>query len=93
MNMGIFEFVLGIVLIATIGGIIKARYGIRTDQWGNETQADADPRTNAENDRLRSEIGSLKERIQVLERVITDSESSSTRLDREIEQLRDKNHV
>lgn len=93
MNMGIFEFVLGIVLIATIGSIIKARYGIRTDQWGNESHAEVDPRTSAENDRLRSEIGSLKERIQVLERVITDSESSSRRLDREIEQLRDKNHV
>jgi septal ring factor EnvC (AmiA/AmiB activator) len=91
--MGIFEFVLGLVLIATIGGIIKARYGIRTDQWGNETKVDADPRTQAENDRLRAEIGSLRERIQVLERVITDSESSSTRLDREIEQLRDKTHV
>jgi septal ring factor EnvC (AmiA/AmiB activator) len=93
MNMGVFEFVLGIILIATIGGIIKARYGIRTDQWGNETQVDAEPRAKAENAQLRAEIGSLKERIQVLERVITDSESSSTRLDREIEQLRDKNHV
>jgi len=91
MNMGVFEFVLGIILIGTIGGVLKARYGIRKDQWGNETYAD--PSADAENARLRSEIGSLKERIQVLERVITDSESSSTRLDREIEQLRDKNHV
>ena len=91
--MGYLEFILGIVLIATIGGVLKARFGVRKDQWGNESQAEADPRTRSENDRLRSEIGSLKERIQVLERVITDSESSSTRLDREIEQLRDKNHV
>jgi predicted nucleic acid-binding Zn-ribbon protein len=91
MNMGVFEFVLGIVLIATIGSIIKARYGIRTDKDGNDIHMDSNAGT--ENARLRSEIGSLKERIQVLERVITDSESSSTRLDREIEQLRDKNHV
>jgi len=91
MNMGVFEFVLGIILIGTIGGVLKARYGVRKDQWDNETYAD--PRANVENDRLRAEIGSLKERIQVLERVITDSESSSTRLDREIERLRDKNHV
>ena len=91
--MGVFEFVLGIILIATIGGVLKARYGVRKDQWGNETLMSDDPEARAENARLRSEIGSLKERIQVLERVITDSESSSTRLDREIEQLRDKNHV
>jgi hypothetical protein len=91
MNMGVFEFVLAIILIGTIGSIIKARYGISKDQWGNETYNGPD--AGAENARLRSEIGSLKERIQVLERVITDSESSSTRLDREIEQLRDKNHV
>lgn len=93
MNMGVFEFVLGIILIATIGGVLKARLGVRKDQWGNETLASDDPEARAENARLRGEIGSLKERIQVLERVITDSESSSTRLDREIEQLRDKNHV
>jgi septal ring factor EnvC (AmiA/AmiB activator) len=91
MNMGVFEFVLGIILIVTVGSIVKARYGVHTDKDGNEYHRDSN--AGAENDRLRSEIGSLKERIQVLERVITDSESSSTRLDREIEQLRDKNNV
>jgi hypothetical protein len=92
MYMGIFEFVLGIILIVSIAGVLKARSGVRKDMWGNEAQGD-DGRASAENDRLRSEIGSLKERIQVLERVITDDEGSSRRLDREIEQLRDKNHV
>ena len=93
--MGPFEMVVGIVLIGTIGSVIKARYGVRKDQWGNETVTNQqdDHRTRAENDRLRSEIGSLKERIQVLERVITDEESSTKRLDREIERLRDKNSV
>jgi uncharacterized protein YlxW (UPF0749 family) len=86
--------VVGIVLIATIGSIMKARMGVRKDQWGNETIVTADDsRTRAENDRLRSEIGSLKERIQVLERVITDEESSAKRLDREIDRLRDTNNV
>lgn len=84
-----FEMVIGIVLIVSVAGVLKARYGIRKDQWGNETLVRDDPQARAENDRLRAEIGSLKERIQVLERVITDSESSSTRLDREIERLRD----
>ena len=40
--------------------------------------------------KLRDEVRALKDRVQVLERVITDSEASSLRLDREIEALRDK---
>ena len=93
MSIGPFEMVVGIVLIATIGSVLKAKYGVRKDQWGNETLPTEDRATRAENDRLRSEIGSLKERIQVLERVITDDESNAKRLDREIERLRDKNSV
>lgn len=87
-----FEMVIGIVLIVSVAGVLKAKYGVRKDQWGNETIV-SDDRTKAENDRLRSEIGSLKERIQVLERVITDDETDAKRLDREIERLRDKNSV
>ena len=95
MAIGVFEMVVTVVAIGTVGSIIKARMGIRKDAWGNETaiHAAADPATRAENARLRGEIGSLKERIQVLERVITDDETSAKRLDREIEQLRDKNSV
>ncbi|MEZ0243646.1 MAG: hypothetical protein ACAH11_09745 [Sphingomonas sp.] len=93
MAIGVFEMVVGVVLIGTIGSVIKARMGVRKDQWGNETIVHADPAGKDENDRLRREVGSLKERIQVLERVITDDESNSKRLDREIERLRDKNSV
>ena len=88
-----FEMVIGIVLIVSIAGVLKARFGVRKDQWGNETLVSDDPKARAENDRLRNEIGSLRERIQVLERVITDSETSANRLDREIERLRDKDKV
>ena len=92
--MGPFEMVVGIVLIGTVGSIVRARYGVQKDKWGNETIVRGDDRqAKAENDRLRGEIGSLRERIQVLERVITDSETSATRLDREIERLRDKDNV
>jgi hypothetical protein len=90
--MNVFEFVLGIILIATIGGILKARYGVRKDMWGNETQPGRDASEIAENMRLRDEVRSLKERVQVLERVVTDNESGQ-RIDREIEKLRDKNNV
>lgn len=86
-----FEMVVAIIVIVTIGGVLKARYGVRKDKWGNETHVGT-PADTAENARLRDEIRSLKDRLQVLERVITDSESS-VRLDREIERLRDKNSV
>jgi hypothetical protein len=86
-----FEMVLGIIVVVTIGSILKARYGVTKDKWGNESYTPP-AQDSAENARLRDEIRSLKERLQVLERVITDNESSS-RLDREIEKLRDKNSV
>ena len=92
MSMGVFEMVIGVVLIGSIASVAKTRMGVRKDAWGNET-AISDTVTKTENDRLRSEIGSLKERIQVLERVITDDETGAKRLDREIERLRDKNNV
>lgn len=85
--MGPFEMVVGIVLIVTIGSIVRAKMGVRKDKWGNEHHvsngADA-----AEARRLQEEVRTLKERIAVLERVITDNHSVSN-LDREIEKLRD----
>lgn len=90
--MGPFEMVLGIVVVVSIAGVLKARYGVRKDKWGNETHVDTG-RSTAENDRLRGEIRALKERIQVLERVVTDDQTSASRLDREIEKLRGKDNV
>lgn len=87
-----FEMVIGIVLIVSIASVLKARFGVRTDKWGGEHPVDA-KRDDAESRMLREEIRSLRERIQVLERVITDTETGASRLDREIEQLRDKNRV
>ena len=87
-----FEKVIGIVLIVSIAGVLKAKYGVRKDQRGNETHVDQGKSTD-ENNRLRDEILSLKERIQVLERVITDDQTSASLLDREIERLRDKDSV
>jgi hypothetical protein len=87
-----FEMVVAIIVIVTIGSVIKARYGIHKDKDGNEIyRGNATDQVSAvENARLKDEIRALKERVQVLERVVTDTEGS-VRLDREIEQLRDKN--
>lgn len=87
-----FEMVVAIIVIVTIGSVLKARYGIHKDKDGNEVYRGnpADQASAAENARLKDEIRALRERVQVLERVVTDTEGS-VRLDREIESLRDKN--
>jgi hypothetical protein len=81
-----FEMVIGIVLIVTIGSIIRAKHGIRRDRRGNEYFV---PQDNAETKALQAEIRALKERIQVLERIATDHNRAAS-LDEEIEKLRDR---
>ena len=71
-----------IVLIAVIGGIMKSRMRAAQHQ---APSLGSDPDTL----RLRDEVKQMKERIQVLERVITDNHKSVD-LDREIERLRDR---
>lgn len=83
--MGPFEMVVAIVLIATVGSIIRAKHGIARDRKGNEFfRQNATGETAA----LQAEIRALKERIQVLERIATDNNRAIT-LDAEIERLRD----
>ena len=82
-----FEMVIGIVLIVTIGSVVRAKYGVRRDNKGNEFFAV--PADNAETKALQSEIRALKDRIQVLERIATDHNRAVT-LDEEIERLRDR---
>ena len=72
-----YEFVLGIIIVVMIAGIFKARFKYSARQPGD----------GAEAQRLRDEVRSLKERIQVLERIAIDKENA---LEREIEQLRDR---
>jgi hypothetical protein len=77
-----FEMVIGIVLIVTIGSIIRAKMGggrHRGERFAGYQQGDA------EADRLREEVKQLKERVAVLERLATDSTSA---LDREFEKLK-----
>ena len=78
-----------IVFIAVFGGVLKAKMGIggRHRHRDRDYSVRDDAAVTAENHRLKSEITDLRERIQVLERVVTDNEGS-LRLDREIEKLR-----
>lgn len=89
MVLGLALMVFGIVLVVTIGSIVRARMGIGRDTMGNEFTL-RDPALGEENRQLRHEITGLKDRIAVLERVITDTNSSSANLDREIESLRNR---
>jgi hypothetical protein len=85
-----FQMVVAIILIVTIGKIIRnkqnAKHGIIEDQdmMGNKTQrliGDGDTRA------MQDEIKMLKDRIQVLERIATDNNSAND-LNRQIEELR-----
>lgn len=90
--MGPFEMVVAIILIITIGKIIqtkqKAKHGIVEDEdfMGTKTHRLLN---NAETQQMQDEIRGLKERIQVLERIATDS-SSANDLNRQIEELRSR---
>jgi hypothetical protein len=87
-----FTMVVAIVLIITIGKVLsskyKARHGIIEDEdmMGNKTQRLT---SNQDTNAMQDEIRTLKERIQVLERIATDN-SSANDINRQIEELRQK---
>ncbi len=77
-----FSMVVCIVLIVMVARVLTARYCAME----NIPQSPVD---SIDALRLRDEVQQMKERIQVLERVITDNHKSVD-LDREIERLRDR---
>jgi hypothetical protein len=76
-----FEFVLGIVIVVMVAGIIMNRQRYKYGAGDQSQNGDVD------SVRMKEEIRTLRERIQVLERIATDKESG---LEREIERLRDR---
>lgn len=74
-----FEMVVLIVLIVTIGQVIRAKVAGR----GRAANLANDP----EAARLRDEVKALKERVVVLERIATDKNHL---LEQEFERLRDR---
>lgn len=85
--MNAFEMVVLIVAISAVASIFRAKYGgVRRGRNAEEVFVGTtlpDPDTG----RMREEIKTLKERIAVLERLATDT-NSAVALDREIEKLR-----
>ena len=80
-----FEMVVSIIFLVTLGKVASGYLRHR----GENAPSAAETQEAA---RLREEVRALKDRVQVLERVITDNESG-LRLDREIQQLRDRDRV
>ncbi len=85
--MGWAEAVLAIVIVVTIGRVMRSKYraqhGILEDKEGNEILKDPG------SDKLRDEVKYLKERVQVLEKIATEDRSARD-LESEIEKLRDR---
>jgi hypothetical protein len=81
--MGLFELIVALVFIGAVAKVMQARYDAHRS---GSSLPDVDAL------RLREEITLLKDRIAVLERVITEN-NHSLELDREIERLRHNDRV
>jgi hypothetical protein len=88
-----FTMVVAIVLIATIGKVLSSKYKAQNgiiedeDMMGNKTQRQLSSDKDAQ--AMQNEIRTLKDRIQVLERIATDNNSAND-VGRQIEALREK---
>jgi hypothetical protein len=80
--------VVTIVAIVMFARIVRSKYGY-SRLGGNVGHRDGAiaAEEHAENKRLREEVGDLKERLKVLERITVEKENS---LSREIDSLRDR---
>jgi len=78
------EFVLVLVAMVFLFTIVKHKLGIPSRSM---REMRGDPVDTNETHRLREEVGQLKERIKVLERITVEKENS---LAKEIESLRDR---
>ena len=81
-----YEMIAFIVLVVTVGSVLRAAFGFRYRRR-RDRGLDAPVRDDAETLRLREEVKQLKERLQVLERITVEKESS---LEREFARLRDQ---
>ena len=95
MDFGDASFVIAIIAVSTGGWLInnwiRARHGYSLeDEWGGKTER-ADHAANArlleDNRRLSDRLETAEDRLEVLERIVTDS---GYRLGHEIERLRDE---
>lgn len=68
--MNAYEFVLALVFLVFVLGVVRHKMGIPARSM-REMRGDA-PANDAENERLRAQVKQLQDRINVLERIVTD---------------------
>jgi cell division protein FtsB len=86
--MNSFEFVLAVLLMVFVFTIIRHKMGIPVRSM-REMRGDP-PNNDIENERLRSQVQQLQERIRVLERIVTDRGAETAA---QIEALRDRDQI
>ena len=82
-----FEFILAILFMVFAFAIIKHKLGIPSRSM---REMRGEPADDAENARLRSQVKQLQDRINVLERIVTDRGVETAA---QIEALRDRDRI
>ena len=82
-----FEFILAILFMVFAFAIIKHKLGIPSRSM---REMRGEPVDDAENARLRSQVKQLQDRINVLERIVTDRGVETAA---QIEALRDRDRI
>ena len=82
-----FEFVLGVLILVFAFTIIRHKMGIPVRSM---REMRGDPVDNQENDRLRQQVTQRQQRINVLERIVTDRGVETAA---QIEALRDRDAI
>ena len=78
-----FEMVAIIVVAVMIASVLRSRYQARGD-------ANSNPQLEAENLRLRDDVKQLKQRVKVLEQIVTDRGADTAA---QIEALRERDRI
>ena len=84
MAIGVFEFLLGAVIVGGVSGVLTSKHNLEREKIKARGMATDGDGMNMVGD-LHHEVGRLKERVQVLEKLVTDDDR---RLSDEIDRLR-----
>jgi hypothetical protein len=85
--MNVYEFVLGTLILMFVFTIIRHKMGIPVRSM---REMRGEPVNDAENARLRSQVKQLQDRINVLERIVTDRGVETAA---QIEALRERDKI
>jgi len=85
--MNVYEFVIGILILMFVFTIIRHKMGIPVRSM---REMRGEPVNDAENARLRSQVKQLQDRINVLERIVTDRGAETAA---QIEALRERDKI